>query len=215
MHLKRQKVPKNWPVLRKGTKYVVRPRFDTKRGIPVLVLLRDVLGVVQNRKEAKRAIHLTHILVNNKPVRDEKKNVLLLDTLTLAPQNKHYKLEISGNGKFDLSEIKEKDSNFKCSKIIDKKVLKGKKVQLNLYDGRNFLSDIKCRTGDSVLINFKEKKVEKCLPLEEQAKVMVFAGKHSGKKGSVKKIDKENKIVELSVNEGDINVLTKQLMVIE
>jgi len=42
MHLKRQKIPKNWPVKRKGTKYVVRPNFGTDNSIPLLIVLRDI-----------------------------------------------------------------------------------------------------------------------------------------------------------------------------
>ncbi len=41
MYLKRQKAPKNWPITRKGTKYVVRPSFDIQRGIPILIISID------------------------------------------------------------------------------------------------------------------------------------------------------------------------------
>ena len=215
MHLKRQKTPKSWPIFRKGTKYVVRPGFSPEKGIPVLVLLRDILKVASDRKETKRAIYLKQVFVNNKPLTDEKKNVLLLDTLTLIPQKKYYRLGISEKGKFNLEEIKENESNFKISKIMNKKVLKEKKTQLNLNDGKNFLSEIDCKVGDSVLINFKERKIEKCIPLKEKTGVLVFAGKHSGKKGILKKIDEEHKITELEVKGESINVLIKQLLAVE
>ena len=55
-HLKRQVVPKSWPVPRKGTAYVIRPSFSPHKGLPLLVVLRDMLDVVKNRKEVKRAI---------------------------------------------------------------------------------------------------------------------------------------------------------------
>jgi ribosomal protein S4E len=92
-------------------------------------------------------------------------------------------------------------------------MLKGKKIQLNLSDGRNFLSDMKCKVNDSVLINLKNKKIEKCLPLEDHAEVMVFAGKHSGEKGKIEKINKERKIVEINTGKEKINVLIKQVIV--
>ena len=56
MYLKRQKVPKNWSIHRKGTKYVVRPRANFEKGVPLLIVLRDMMKVVQNRKEAKKAL---------------------------------------------------------------------------------------------------------------------------------------------------------------
>ena len=161
MHLKRQKVPKNYPVERKGTAYIVRANFDYRKGMPLLVVLRDILKVARTKKEVKRAIHSKNILVNNKNAVDEKNSVLLFDTLTLVPSKKHYRVELSEVGKFEIKEITESEANKKISKIVDKKTLKGKKTQLNLGDGRNFLSDIKCNINDSILINFKDKKIEK------------------------------------------------------
>lgn len=215
MHLKRQKVPKSWPIYRKGTKYVVRPRVDIKKGIPVLIVLRDMLKIVQNRKEAKRAIHMKYVLLNNKPVIDEKTSVLLFDVLTLTPLKKSYRAGLSGNQKIEINEIKEKESNNKIAKIVDKKMLKGKRMQLNLSDGKNFLSNIQCNINDSVLINFKEKKIEKCIPLKENSEAFVFAGKHAGEKGILKKIDMEKKMAELNVNGNPISVLIKQIMVVK
>ena len=214
-HLKRQKVPKNWPSKRKGTKYVVKPNFNTKGGLPVLIVLRNVLEVAQNRKEVKKAIKAKHILVNNKPVRDEKNSVLLFDTITIVPSKKSYRIVLSEKGKFAVEEIKESDANKKVTKVTDKKTLKGKKVQLNFSDGKNLLSDAKCEVNDSILINFKEKKVEKCLPLQEKAKVIVFEGKHAGEKGVINKVKKEMKMIEMKVGDHDTNVLIKQVMVVE
>ncbi len=216
MHLKRQEVPKSWPIYRKGTKYVVRPSSDLQSGIPLLIILRDMLKIVQNRKEARRVIFLKYILVNNKIPRDEKNSVLLFDTLSLVPAKKNYRLDLSEKGKFELAEINENEINKKAVKVVDKRVLKGKKIQLNLQDGRNLLSDIKCGVNDSVLINFKEKKVEKCLPLKENARAIVFVGKHSGKRGNIRGVNKEKKMAELETDKRErINVLIKQIIITE
>ena len=212
-YLKRQKVPKNWPVKRKGTTYVVRPGFNAEKGIPVLVILRDILGVAANRREAKRIIHEKQVLLNNKPVMDDKHNVLLLDSLSIVPTNKFYRLNLLGNGKFTLEDIPANDAGRKISKVINKKTLKGKKVQLNLSDGRNFLSDLKCKVNDSVLVNLLEKKLEKCVPLQEKAKVIVFEGKHAGEKGTINKL--KDKTAEIKMEDGKVDILIKQLMVVE
>jgi len=216
MHLKRQEVPKSWPIYRKGTKYVIRPDADLEAGIPLLVILRDMLNVAQNRKEAKRAIFLKQILVNSKTPKDEKKSVLLFDTISLIPAKKNYRVNLSERGKFELEEINENETGRKIAKVINKKILNGKRVQLNLHDGRNVISDMKCGINDSVLINFIEKKIEKCLPLKENSEAVVFAGKHSGKRGDIKILDREKKIVELETNDKEkINVLLKQIIVVE
>jgi len=215
MYLKRQKVPKNWPIERKGTAYVVRPNYDIKNGVPVLIILRDMLKIAQNRKEVKKAIHAKNILVNGKNVKDEKNNVLLFDTIAVTPLKKYYRLNLSNKGKFETEEIKENEINYKIAKIVNKKILKNKRIQFNLSDGRNFLSDVQCGVHDSVLINFKEKKIEKCLPLKEKEKVIVFAGKHSGAKGVINNLNLKNKMAELIIGERKVNVLIKQLMVIK
>lgn len=216
MYLKRQEIPKSWPVYRKGTKYVVRPSSNLESGIPLLLILRDMLKIVQNRKEAKRTIFLKQILLNGKIPGDEKNSVLLFDTISLTPAKKNYRLDLSEKGKFELKEISEREVNKKTIKVVNKRVVKGKKIQLNLHDGRNLFSDIKCQINDSVLVNLKEKKIEKCLPLKENAGAVVFAGKHSGKRGEIKTINLEKKIIELETNHKEkINVLIKQVIIVE
>ncbi len=215
MHLKRQKAPKNWPIHRKGTKYVVKPKSDLKRGISLLIILRNMLKIVQNRKEAKKAIHLQHIWLNNRPARDEKETVLLFDVIKIVPAKKSYILDLTEKGKITVSEIKNNESDKKVAKIINKKILKRGKIQVNMSDGRNFLSDIKCNTNDSALINLEKKKIEKCIPLKENAEIIVFAGKHAGKKGIARKIDLEKKMVEIKTKDKKINVLIKQVMAIK
>lgn len=214
-YLKRQASPKKWPIERKGSTYVVKPGFSTKEGVPVLMALRDMIKLAQNRREIKRIIHSRQILINEKAVKDEKNTILLFDVLGITPLKKHYRLELSDKGKFYLHEIGENEANKKVSKIINKRILKGKKIQLNLSDGRNFLSDIKCNINDSLVINLKEGKIEKCLPLKEKAKIIVFAGKHSGKGGEIIKLDMEEKTARIKMNEKEINILIKQLMVVE
>jgi len=215
MHLKRQKIPKSWQIERKGTKYVVKPKSDLERGVPLLIVIRNMLGIAQNRKEVKRAIHLKQILINNKPARDEKNSVLLFDIIEIVPAKMHYKINISENGKFVVEEIKASESGKKISKVINKKVLNGKKTQLNLIDGNNFISDIKCNVNDSVLINLKDRKIEKCIPMKEKSKVIVFEGKHSGETGTIESIDIKKKICGLLIDGKKVDVLIKQLMIIE
>jgi small subunit ribosomal protein S4e len=93
--------------------------------------------------------------------------------------------------------------------------LKGKKTQLNLSDGRNFLSDLKCNMNDSVLINLKDGKIEKFIPMKEKTKAVVFSGKHIGKKGEITELNVEEKTAKIKSGDKEINVLIKQLMVIE
>jgi small subunit ribosomal protein S4e len=214
-HLKRHAIPKSWPIQRKGTAFVVQPNQGFSNSLPILIVLRDVLKVAQNRKEVKKMIHMKSILVNGKEIRDEKEGIMLFDTITLVPSKKSYRLIILKNEKFNVEEIKENEAHTKIAKVIDKTMLKGKKIQLNLSDGRNFISNINCKTGDSVLINTKAKKIEKCIPLKENSEAVIFAGKHSGEKGKIENINREQKIVEINNGKEKMNVLIKQVMATE
>jgi len=211
-HLKRQNFPKSWPVPRKGSKFIVKTSL---KGIPVLILLRDILKIARTRKEIKKAIFEKNILVCGKIIKDEKKNLELFDILTLVSSKKNYRLTLSEKGKYELKEIKESEKDKKISKIINKKILKKKKIQLNLLDGRNYLTDLKCFVNDSVIIDLKKNKIEKCLNLKENSKIFIIGGKHTGKQGTIQKIDKKLKIAEIDSDKNKINVLIKQLMVIE
>ncbi len=212
-YLKRQKVPKSWGIGRKGKKYVVSPNFAIEKGIPALIVLRDILKVAANRREVKRILHAKQVLLNNKELREDKNNILLFDVVAIVPSNKFYRMDLSEKGKFQLDEVKIEEAGRKIVKLINKKTLKGKKTQLNLSDGRNFLSDLKCEVGDSVLINLLEKKIEKCLPMKEKAKVLVFEGKHAGEKGVIDKL--KDKTAEIKMEDRTVDILIKQLMVVE
>lgn len=215
MHMKREKIPKNWPIRKKGSTYIVRPNSNIYKGIPVLIILRDILKIGQNRREIKKALHEKKILLNNKQIYDEKDVALLFDIISLKPSKKHYRLELNEKGKFLVEEISEKIAEKKIAKIIGKKTLKGKKTQINLSDGRNFISNTKCQVNDSVVVNLKDKAIEKCLPLREKENILIFDGKHAGEKGIVNKIFREKRMVEAKMGEKQVNVLIKQMMVVE
>lgn len=210
--MKRQMVPKSWPVPRKGSTFVVKPISGE---IPVLIILRDILKIAQNRKEVKKAIHMNNVLINGRAIREDKVGMSLFDSLTIVPSKKSYRIDLAQNGKFRVIEIDEKNAGKKIAKVVNKKTLKGKKVQLNLNDGNNFLSEVKCGTNDSVVVDFKSKKIEKCLELKDKAEVIVFAGKHAGKKGIIEKLKLERKMASVKIGDDKINVLIRQLMVIE
>ncbi|MCR4327224.1 MAG: hypothetical protein NUV46_01440 [Nanoarchaeota archaeon] len=210
-HMKRHAAPKNWPISRKGTTFVLS---KNSKGIPVLVLLRDLMKVARTRNEVKQAIHKKDLIISNKLVHDEKKSLELFDTLTLVHSKKNYRLVLSPKGKYDLEEIKEGDANSKISKIVNKKSLRGKKIQINLSDGRNYLSDLKCSIGDSAIVDLEKNKISKVIPLKEKSEILVVGGKHAGKKGKITKIVEGTNMVEIESEEKKFRALIKQVMVL-
>ncbi len=221
MHLKRQESPKSWPIERKGTTYLVRPNYSIYQGVPILIIIRDMLKFAKDRREVKKALNSKQILLNQRIVFDDKDNAVLFDVITIIPPKesnlpeKNYRVLIGKNKKFELKEIHQSESEHKIAKVINKTTLKGKKTQINLSDGRNFISDLKCKMNDSVLVNLKNKKIEKCIPMKKDAKAIVFSGKHAGGEGIIKEIDEEKNIARLESHGEIINILIKQIMVLE
>jgi len=206
MHLKRKALPKIWPVSKKGTKYLV---VAAERGLPVLIAIRDMLKFAEDKKEVKKILNAKLVLVNNKIVNDIRFALKLFDVLKL--KDKYYRLTIK-NRKYDFKEIKEKEAKEKIVKIIGKKVCKGKKIQINLDDGRNYFTKEKFKLGDSVLIDFKEG-IKKFIPLKEKSKVFIKKGKHIGKEGIIEKISE--KLAEIKIDAEKINVNLDSLIAIE
>ena len=217
MYLGRQQTPMNWPIKRKGNRYVVDAKSNRSLGLPILIAVRDVLKVANNKREVKKAIHDKNILVNGRAARDEGNALSIFDTLSVIPMKKHFILTFDKRGKFALEEIDEKDSKKKISKIIDKTILKNGKTQINLIDGRNFIYDKECSVNDSVIIDLAKKNVQKVMPIKEKSNALVVKGQHTGKKVKIKKLENEGKkvLLENIENKEELEAPTKFIIVTE
>jgi len=213
MHLARKNSSNSWPIPQKSTKYVVVPSHAKDNGIPLLIIMRDILGLVKTRKELKIILLEEKVVVNEKLVRAENLTLQLFDTLNLKELNKFYRLTLSELGKFALENIEEKETTHKILKVINKKILKKGAVQINLSDGRNILSKEKVSVGDSVFTNLKTNKIEKILHLTDGSKVMVISGKHTGASGIVASI-KDSEVI-VKTKEQKIQVNKNRLIVLK
>ncbi|MBS3072703.1 hypothetical protein J4477_02630 [Candidatus Pacearchaeota archaeon] len=212
MHLKRPNTSKIWPISRKGTKYLVVPSHSKEDGIPLLVILRDVLKIVKTRKELVKILREGKILVNDEKLRDERRTLVIFDVISIPDLNKYYKVSFSDNRKLSFEEISEKESHYKISKLSNKKVLNKGLIQLNFYDGRNILSKEKISVGDSAVINFRDKKLIKTLPITEKSKVMVISGKHRGERGVIESVG--NKI-SIKSKDSKFEIGKREIMIVE
>ncbi|MFA5485169.1 MAG: hypothetical protein WC260_02915 [Candidatus Pacearchaeota archaeon] len=191
MHTKRTQMPNTWPIPRKGRgqRFIASPSHFKNKSITILAIIRDLLKIVDTRKEVKHIVNNGDILINNKVRKNEKFPVFAFDTIKLEKLNKYYRLEIV-NKKYLLKEIDEKQAQTKTTKIIGKKTLSKDKIQMNLEDGINLEYNKEFKVGDSIVFNTKENKIEKILPLKPKAKVEIIGGKHAGDKGEILSIEK-------------------------
>jgi len=179
-HLRNIAIPKTWPISRKRYYWIIRPStngYKFEYGMPILLWLRDYLKIVKNKKEAKYLLRNGKVLVNNKKIKDLGYNVGLFDVISIKDLNKNYRVVMSNNLKLKLVEISEQEKDLKIIKIIRKNLVKGGKIQITGIDGRNFIIDDKdIKTGDSILFNTKENKIEKIIKMNKGNLIYIFYG---------------------------------------
>ncbi len=194
MHQKRLSAPKTYKIPRKVSKWIVKPSPGphNKEAIPLLVLVRDFLELADTGREARRIISSGEILVDGIVRKDYKFPVGLFDVITIPKLEKSYRILFDEKGRYVPKEVE--DANLKLYKITNKTLVRGGKVQLNLFDGTNILGSNEYKTKDSILLRIPEKEVVDHLKFEEGALVMITGGTHAGEIGRLK----EYKIVRSS-----------------
>ena len=202
-HMKRLAMPRSWPLTRKTDIWISRPRpsgHPIERCMAIGVILRDVLGVAQSMREAKRALATRRIKVDGRVVTDMRRGVGIMDVLTIGDEN--YRCILDGNGKLRYNSISSKEADQKICRIDGKTTIKGGVTQLNLHDGRNILIDKpnKYNTRDSLVIDVNTQKVKSHLKFEDGANCYLIGGSHIGstatmKEYLVKRSSKDNEVM--------------------
>jgi len=219
MYMKRQTTRKAWPIPRKGTKYLAKPTHEASNGIPLVVMMRDVLKLVKNKKELIRLLNEKQVLINEKEIRETNYPLLLFDALSLPAIKKYYKVILEGK-RIGLKEISGKDAATRTYKILDKKELGKGKTQFNLDGGKNILVDDKTKavkTGEFITLNSKDNKIVKTTPLIKGSKIVVIRGRHIGVIGEIRDVKEEGKniIAQIKSEKEDIKVDFDNLFVRE
>jgi small subunit ribosomal protein S4e len=219
-HLKRYKVPKYWKIPRKRKKFVVVPSpgpHPKDRCIPLLVLIRDILKYAETSKEAKGIIKSGKVLVDKKERKDPGYPIGLMDIIEMPELKKAFRVTVNTKGLF-LEEIKLEEANKKLCRIQNKTILKGGKIQLNLHDGTNIITDKGYKTSDSILIKLPERKILKHFKFEKGANSLVISGKNIGVQGKVKEIFDRKTMLEssrvvLQTKDGEIETVKDYVLV--
>ncbi|AKB12911.1 SSU ribosomal protein S4E [Methanosarcina thermophila] len=189
-HQKRLAIPKSWKVGKKGYKWVstTRPGPHSKaRSLPLGIIIRDILKLVDNSREGKRILSEGKVLVDGIPRKDLRFPVGLFDVISLPLINETYRVLQDEKGRLTLYKLSETNVNKLC-RINNKTILKGGKVQLNLNDGANILGSNEYSTKDSLILSVPDKKIIKHLKFKVGNLAMVVGGQHSGEIGTIKEI---------------------------
>jgi len=214
-YLKRQKIGKFWPIPRKGTKYLARSTHNQHESIPLVVVMREILKIVGSKKELKKLLNEKQILINHKEIKETNYPVNLFDVINFSKKN--FKAGLSENKKMKFEEISDKEAETKVYKILDKKVLRKGKTQLNLMQGKNIITNEKAKTGDSVVVNLKDNKIVKILSMKKGKTGFALKGKHMGRFGEIINIMERGgkSIAKIKSKDENINVWVKNIIVIK
>lgn len=193
-HLKRLAAPRAWSIPRKTKVWTVKPApgpHRTGRSVPLLLVVRDILKYAVTGREARRIIREGQILVDKKARKDYKFPVGLGDIVEIPALKERYIVLYDGRGRIILKNISLKNSKTKLCKIVDKTLVKGEKVQLNLHDGRNLLLDPKddlYKVKDSILVDLEKKAIKEHYKFKEGSVALITGGKHTARIAKIKEI---------------------------
>ncbi|SDJ51985.1 SSU ribosomal protein S4E [Halovenus aranensis] len=191
-HQKRLSVPKSWPVERKEEMFTVKAGAGPhgESGVPLLILLRDVLGYVDSRKEARYALNQDSIHINGKAVSDEERPVGMFDIIAFTEREEYYRVFPDEGGRLTLTPIDGDAAGSKLGKIDGKQHVSGGNVQLTLHDGQTLLveEDSDYDVGDSLVVDNEDGDVVAHFEYEEGALATAVAGKHAGQIGTIEEI---------------------------
>ena len=183
-HIKRMAAPSSWAIPRKTSYWVTNPRpgpHGTNESMPLLAVVRDMLKLCDNSREARFIIGGRGVTVDGKVVTDYKYPVGLMDVVTIVKTKQNFRMLVDYKAKLQLVPIEEAEKSWKLARIDNKTSSKKGKVQLNLHDGRCIMiPKDQYKTGDVLKIELPSQKVVKAYKLEKGNLALVVGGSHPG-----------------------------------
>jgi len=221
-HQKRLSAPTSWPVERKTETFAATAGAGPhgESGVPLVVVLRDVLGYVDSSTEAQYAINHDGVRVNGGSVDDVNRPIGMFDILAFPDRDEYYRVFPGEGGRLGLTPVSEEDAGSKLSKIVDKTTVSGGRTQLNLHDGSNLLVDEEeYAAGDSIVVSNDDNSVVAHFEYEEGALVTAVDGEHAGDIGRIETIDvtpsSAPNNVQVESDAGDFQTIEDYVVVID
>ncbi|HLC57102.1 MAG TPA: 30S ribosomal protein S4e [Candidatus Nanoarchaeia archaeon] len=198
-HLSRARTPNNWPIKRKATKWITRINpgaHPIASAINLNLLLKAFLKYATTSREVRSILNQKIILIDKKPRTNPKFSIGVMDLIEVTKTKEAYRLILDERGNFKLIPVKQESSSLKPCKIINKQVLHGNKTQLNLYDGRNILSEDKSlKVNDTIILDVTTNKIQGHLKFAKNSTIYLTAGKNAGTTGILKDIYAEKSML--------------------
>lgn len=188
--LKRIAVSKLVPIHnRKERTFLTKPipgPHNKTHCMPIVFVLRDILGIVSNLKEAEYLLYMGKIKVDGKVRKEPGFPIGIMDILEIG--DKHYMIKLDDKGRLNVTVCDKKDQ--KLLKITKKRTIKKGVTQITFHDGRTIqTNDSKIKVGDSALVDLNNMAIVKYYPLKTDSDCLIVEGKHAGSIGKLKSVE--------------------------
>ena len=214
-HLKRLTIPKSWSIKKRGIVFIAKPNpgaHPIKLGLPLGVVIRDILCIAKNSKEVKKILHDGEVLIDGIRRKEFKLPIGIMDVMEFKKSNEHFRIVLN-KSKLSLIPIDKKEGGFKPCRITGKNKVKGK-IQLNLYDGKSILIEKdEYKVGDTIVIGLPKQEIKEHIKLEKGCVICLIGGKHMGDIGKIEDII-SNKITYKGKSGEVIETLKKYVFVV-
>jgi len=199
-HLKRKPAPKHWPIPRKKFVWAVKPKpgpHPISKCLPLVLIMRDILGFAKTRAEAKKIISQGKVLVDGKVRKEELYPAGLMDVVAIPEVDKVFRILPFRKG-LTLHPIEKEESKFKLCRIENKTAVKNGHIQLNLHDGSNILVKVAdpknpeedtYKTLNTLKVSLPEREIIEQFELKVGAPAIITGGKNMGRYGKIVEIE--------------------------
>ncbi len=206
-HIKRLASPTTWKQPRKSFTWSVKASpgpHSVDSSTPLMVIIRDVLHLADTSKEARNIITRGLVKVDEKIVKDYKRPVGFMDTISIDEAKIFKRVLLDKSGILVMSDIKPEEAHWKLVKVVGKFIAKGGKIQLTTHDGRVILTDqASIKRGDTIKISLPDQKILDVYPLVKDTVVYVTGGAHIGTITQIKDVNVSKSYQENTVESKD------------
>jgi small subunit ribosomal protein S4e len=208
--MKRLSAPQSWDIERKSRRFIIKPSpgpYSTADSYPLGVALRDLLHLVQNKREVDHVLSNSQILVDGVARKDASFPVGLFNVITVPKEGVAYRLIPSADG-LSARKVAKEQANLKLCRINSKSKVPGGRIQYGFHDGRSLLNDTLSLTpGDAVLMKVPEQSVVSSVKLNKGALGLILSGERAGQVGKISDVKKgtvsREKMVTISLAAGE------------
>src|SRR3989338_3116438 len=164
MITKRYNMPKFWPLRKKAKAFAISPMpgpHPKNKCIPLGIIIRDILGYAETMKEAVYLLNQGIVKVDGIVRKDPAFPSGIMDIVSVGDES--YRIIPSSRG-LSLSRTGDKT---KLLMIRNKSCVSGR-IQLNMHDGKNILTDnADLKTGDVLAIDVESRQIKNTLRMKK------------------------------------------------